>query len=433
MRTIAKLENVSKTYKLADDQQLEVLSQINLDVQEGEFIALLGQSGCGKSTILRIMSGLIKPTSGTAYQYDEKLQGINETISIVFQSFALYPWLTVYENVRIGLIKRQLSSSQEEQEITEAIRLIGLGGHENAYPKELSGGMRQRVGFARALVAKPEILAMDEPFSALDVLTAQNLRAEVIDLWKNKEGTFKSAFMVTHNISEAVSMASKIMILSSHPGRIVHVIENKMPYPRNEKSPAFLALVDEIHGLITTLNLPDTPKEHPISKAIFENAESKAFENIPYVQISRILGFLEVLKDDNGRTKIFELAAKMKEEFGSVISIAKAVEILNFIETPGQDVVLTELGRKFIEAESTNQKLIFRKQLVLMKLFRLIIDKLTTLKTLAEDDLKVEINNRFPYENADKMVDTIVDWGRYGEIFEFNADLKVFTQFEDSV
>ena len=428
MRTIAKLEDVSKTYKLADDQQLEVLSLINLEVKEGEFICLLGQSGCGKSTILRIMSGLMEATSGNVFQYDHRLSGINETVSIVFQSFALYPWLTVYENVRIGLIKRELDKAQEELEITEAIRLIGLGGHENAYPKELSGGMRQRVGFARALVAKPEILAMDEPFSALDVLTAENLRAEVIDLWKNKEGTFKSAFMVTHNISEAVTMASKIMILSSHPGRIAHVIENLMPYPRDDKSVAFTSMVNEIHRLITILNLPDIPQDTSTQKSNLTTSNVRGFENIPYVESSRILGFLEVLKNDEGKARLFELAAQMKEEFGSVISIAKAVEILNFVETPGQDVIMTDLGSRFIEADSSTQKILFKKQLLMIKIFSLIVDKIAELETLSEADLKEEISSRFPYENADKMVDTIVDWGRYAEIFEFDASLKIFSQ-----
>ena len=429
MRTIARLENISKSYQIENQQPLEVLSQISLEVKEAEFIALLGQSGSGKSTILRIMSGLIPATSGTVFCYDEKLHGINETISIVFQSFALYPWLTVYENVRVGLLRRHLPKSQEEVEITEAIRIIGLGGHENAYPKELSGGMRQRVGFARALVAKPEILAMDEPFSALDVLTAQNLRAEVIDLWKNKEGTFKSVFMVTHNIVEAVAMASKIMILSSHPGRIAHVIENSMSYPRNEKSPTFERLVDDIHGLITTLNLPDVPELRPVVSAQPELQEASTYENIPYVELSRILGFLEVLKNDGGHSKIFKLAAQLKEEFGSVIAVAKAVELLDFVETPGQEVVLTELGKNFIDSDSSEQKKIFRKQLLMMWIFRLIIEKVESDGSFGELALVEEINSRFPYESAHKMVDTIVDWGRYGEIFEFDAMLRTFSPF----
>lgn len=431
MKTIARLENVSKTYEMADQQKLEVLSQISLEVQEGDFIALLGQSGSGKSTILRIMAGLVPATSGTVYRYNERLDEINDCVSIVFQSFALYPWLTVYENVKIGLTRRELSAEEADRIVSKAIDLIGLGGHENAYPKELSGGMRQRVGFARALVAQPEILAMDEPFSALDVLTAQNLRAEVIDLWKEKAGVFKAAFMVTHNIVEAVTMASKIMILSSHPGRIVHVIDNPLPYPRNEKSSAFRSLVDDIHNRITVLNLPDNPKDSKQTQT--SNAGSvptMSYENIPYVEVSRMLGFLEVLNEDAGRARIFDLSSQMKEEFGSVISIAKAAEMLNFVVTPGNDVMLTNMGREFIEVDPSDRKFIFRKQILRLQLFRFITEKLHTQEVVTEDELKEEINDRFPYENADKMVDTIVDWGRYGEIFEFNANLKIFQQLQ---
>lgn len=419
---IAELENVSKTFWLADKQPIEVLSQINLGIKEGEFIALLGQSGSGKSTLLRILSGLIPPTSGMVYEKAKKLSGINESIAIVFQSFALYPWLTVYENVRIGLNKRHLLPDQEREEIENALTLIGLSGHDNAYPKELSGGMRQRVGFARALVARPPILAMDEPFSALDVLTAKNLRAEIIDLWVEKKNVFRSAFMVTHNISEAVSMASKIIILSSNPGRLAHVILNNLPYPRNEKSSAFLGMVDEIHDLITALNLPDVAGRE---RAASRTAPARV-ENLPSVEVNRLLGFLEAVVGDGGRTDIFGLTQQMREEFGSVINVAKALEILEFVVTPEHEVVITPLGREMIDAEPERRKEIFRKQIQRLALFRLLNDKLTESDHVSEEDFKTEIHARFPYENADKMIDTIVDWGRYAEIFDFDANLKVF-------
>lgn len=429
MQIISRLENISKTYQLADHQPLEVLSNINLQINEGEFITLLGQSGSGKSTILRIMSGLIQPTSGTVFRHEHKLQDINKSVAIVFQSFALYPWLTVYENVKIGLTKRNLNVEEESEEIRKAIELIGLGGQERAYPKELSGGMRQRVGFARALVARSEILAMDEPFSALDVLTAQNLRAEIIDLWQAKGNAFKSAFMVTHNIVEAVSMSTKIMILSSHPGKIIHVIENNMSYPRNEKSFEFRSMVDKIHNLITALNLPDIPKDNKLV-AQNETKELHTFENLPQVEVNRIMGFLEVLNDDMGKAKIFELALQMKEEFGSVISIAKAAEILNFVSTPGHDVVLTNLGQKFIESDQINRKILFKEQILKLQIFKLLIGQIESEEKITESNFKSEISARYPYENADKMIDTLVDWGRYSELFEFNADLKFFKRVD---
>ena len=218
---------------------MTILDQVDLQVGEGEMLALLGQSGSGKSTILRLMAGLAQPTSGQVHHHGQVFAGVNRGLSIVFQSFALYPWLTVSENVQIGLVNQRLARKAEEAEIERALELIGLSGYENAYPKELSGGMRQRVGFARAIVAKPEVLCMDEAFSALDVLTAENLRTEVVNLWQDRQSeqsSLKSIFFVTHNIAEAVFMATRIVIISSHPGRIKHVIPNPLPYPRDVNS-----------------------------------------------------------------------------------------------------------------------------------------------------------------------------------------------------
>lgn len=421
-----QVENVSKSYSLADKQVMEVLSQINLGIREGEFIALLGQSGSGKSTLLRIMAGLIPPTSGTVYSEGAKLSGINESMSIVFQSFALFPWLTVADNVRVGLNKRKLSREEEDREIERALAIIGLGGHENAYPKELSGGMRQRVGFARALVARPDVLAMDEPFSALDVLTAKNLRAEIIDLWSEKKESFKSAFMVTHNISEAVAMASKIMILSSNPGKVMHNIINPLPYPRDEKSPEFMALVDQIHDLITVLNLPEVPPREEVHRR--GTVASSRIESLPAVDALRVLGFLELLQTEQGSCDIFVLTQQMREEFGSVIAIAKAAEILGFVTTPEHDVVLTALGRKLVEASAEERMPLFRKAIQKLGLFRKLEEKLAMQNEVSEDEFKLEIQADLPYENADKMIDTIVDWGRYAAIFEFDAAAKVFTK-----
>lgn len=429
---IAKVENVSKSYSLADKQVMEVLSQINLEIKEGEFIALLGQSGCGKSTLLRIMAGLMQPTSGIVLRNGKKLVGYNESIAVVFQSFALFPWLTVYENVRVGLNKRNLSPEEERIEIENALALIGLTGHEKAYSKELSGGMRQRVGFARALVAKPEILAMDEPFSALDVLTAKNLRAEIMDLWISKKAPFKAGFMVTHNIVEAVGMASKIMILSSNPGRLVHFIENKLPYPRDEKSSEFLGLVDEIHDLITVLNLPDAPERQEVRKSA-SGLLSDRLESIPPVEVNRILGFLEVLNSDGGRSDIWVLTQHMREEFGSVIAIAKSLEILDLVTTPGHNVKLTSLGKLLIESEPQRRKELFRQQIEKLGIFRKLLQMLAQNSEVSESEFKSLINAELPYENADQMIDTMVDWGRFAGLFEFNAQIKVFTNTEATV
>src|SRR5450432_1542701 len=260
---LIELRHASKSYMSADGgSPVIVLDDINLEVREGEMLAVLGQSGSGKSTILRLMAGLTEPTQGAVLSHGAPLVNVNRGLSIVFQSFALFPWLTVQENVQVGLIQRRLDGPQEEEEIHRALELIGLSGYENAYPKQLSGGMRQRVGFARALVAQPEVLCMDEPFSALDVLTAENLRTQVVDLWRGSgHAGLRSIFLVTHNIAEAVFIATRIVIISSHPGRVRNVIVNPLPYPRDINSRQFAALVDQVHAAITALVLPDEPAE----------------------------------------------------------------------------------------------------------------------------------------------------------------------------
>lgn len=429
MNVITSLENVSKSYNLEHDQDVLVLKDINLKVTEGDFIALLGQSGSGKSTILRIMSGLITPSQGNIFHHNKKLDGVNSDVAIVFQSFALYPWLTVAENVRIGLNQRKLSKKEEDNEIEKALDLIGLGGHENAYPKELSGGMRQRVGFARALVAKPEILAMDEPFSALDVYTARNLRAEIIRLWQSGDAGFKSAFMVTHNILDAVSMASKILILSSNPGSIAYEIKNDLPYPRDEKSPEFQKMVDDIHDMITNLSLPDQPilKNYATTqtKNIFLNDATTRIEVIPQVSAGKMIGLLEIIAGDQGVVDIFDLAAQMREEFGLTISLTKALELLGFVETPRHDVVLTPLGHELVLADIHGRKTLFREQIKKLNLFKIILKDLEKNKEVSEAQLQEEIANKLPFENADKIFDTIVEWGRFAEILDYDINRKM--------
>lgn len=429
---ITEVENVSKKFSLPSNQVMEVLSQISFGIKEGEFIALLGQSGSGKSTLLRIMAGLTSPSAGVVYRRGTRLTEVNESISIVFQSFALFPWLTVFENVRVGLNKRNLSRIEEDAEIERALALIGLSGHENAFPKELSGGMRQRVGFARALVAKPEILAMDEPFSALDVLTAKNLRAEVIDLWMSDQSAFKSAFMVTHNISEAVAMATKIFILSSNPGRLVHVISNELPYPREEKSSEFVEMVDEIHDLITHLNMPDlAPKEIMRGGATKRDGSGvESIEILPPVEVNRILGLLEVLSSEGGRGDVFAIAQQMREEFGVVISVTKACEILGLVVTPEREIVLTQIGKELIESPVNTRRLVFRRQIEKLVLFRNLVQKIEASKTVTKEELKSILASQLPYENADRIIETIIDWGRFAAIFEFEANLNTFSRPE---
>ncbi|MBV8141666.1 MAG: ATP-binding cassette domain-containing protein, partial [Verrucomicrobia bacterium] len=341
---IAELCHVTKTYAVAGGRELKVLDQIDLAIHEGELLALLGQSGSGKSTLLRCLTGLTVPTSGRVLTYGKLLEGINPYASIVFQTFALYPWLTVEQNVAVGLMSKLLIRADKEAAVEKAIDLIGLNNYHDAYPREISGGMRQRVGIARALVAEPKILCLDEAFSALDVLTAENLRNEVVTLWKEQATTLKSIFMVTHNIEEAVEMATRICVLFPHPGRLGLVMENNLAYPRNPNHPEFQRLVNVIHETITMQALPDHPPE-PVSVAGKPVSRARTrMESIPTVPVGRILGLLSILHDNPDLDNIYDIANKIGKDYGETIALVKAAEILEFVDTPKEEVRFTELG-----------------------------------------------------------------------------------------
>jgi NitT/TauT family transport system ATP-binding protein len=434
-KAIVELNHVSKSFHSGGGAPVTILDDISLQVEEGEMLALLGQSGSGKSTILRLIAGLAQPSEGVVLRHGEPLQGVNRSLSIVFQSFALYPWLTVSENVRVGLISQRLSAKDEEAEIERALELIGLSGYENAYPKELSGGMRQRVGFARAIVAKPEILCMDEAFSALDVLTAENLRTEVVSLWQYRgedQSHLKSIFFVTHNIAEAVFMATRIVIISSHPGRIKHVIHNPLPYPRDVNSKEFQTLVDQIHEAIVNLALPDEPvhpagaaESHAAGDAAQTPASAKKFarvQSIPNVPVGRIVGLLEVLEDSTETVDVFELSAEIGKEFGETIAIVKAAEMLDLVDTPKHDVYLTELGRQFLAVDSPEQKQIFAQQAMKLRLFQIIAGCLHKAKDerVDADVILEQLAVLLPYDKPEQLFDTLIAWGRYAELIDYD-------------
>ena len=440
---LIELLNVSKSFATGSGPAVTILDQVDLQVGEGEMLALLGQSGSGKSTILRLMAGLAQPTSGQVHHHGQVFAGVNRGLSIVFQSFALYPWLTVSENVQIGLVNQRLARGAEEAEIERALELIGLSGYENAYPKELSGGMRQRVGFARAIVAKPEVLCMDEAFSALDVLTAENLRTEVVNLWQDRQSeqsSLKSIFFVTHNIAEAVFMATRIVIISSHPGRIKHVIPNPLPYPRDVNSKEFQALVDQIHAAIVALALPDEPKAPAAPLHAEESRPSSAshpapvrpvrVESIPQVSVGRISGLLEILEDSTETVDLFELSHRIGKEFSDTISIVKAAEMLDLVDTPKQDVLLTALGREFLAADQADRKTLFARQILKLRLFQIITHSLQKAgKPVDADVILQELAILLPYDLPEKLFETIVAWGRYAELIDYDQDTHtVFVQ-----
>jgi NitT/TauT family transport system ATP-binding protein len=428
---IAQLCAVTKSFTIDGGHELKVLENIDLAVHEGELLALLGQSGSGKSTILRCLTGLIEPTSGRVLCNGQELHGINRDASVVFQTFALYPWLTVEQNVAVGLMSRRVSRAERDAAVEQAIELIGLGNYHAAYPRELSGGMRQRVGIARALVSQPKLLCLDEAFSALDVLTAENLRQELISLWQGHGVGPRSVFMVTHNIEEAVEMATRIVVLFPNPGRLGLVLENPLPYPRDSRDPEFQRLVRVIHESITTTTLPDLPPEtplpgHPVSRA------RRRMESIPLVPVGQILGLLSILHDSPELSNIYDISDEIGKEFGETIALVKAAEILEFIDTPKDTVRFTELGRRFVAADRLGRRAIFAEQVFKLRLFHIIIALLKEYEEVESQRVIKDIASALPYDNPEKIFQTMIAWGRYAGLMDCNANTgMVFVPKED--
>jgi NitT/TauT family transport system ATP-binding protein len=379
------------------------------------------------------------------------LEDVNRGVAIVFQSFALYPWLTVQENVQVGLIQRRLGAREEQEEIDRALELIGLSGYENAYPKQLSGGMRQRVGFARALVAQPEVLCMDEPFSALDVLTAESLRSEVVELWRGAgHAGLKSIFLVTHNIVEAVFMATRIVIISSHPGRIRNVILNPLPYPRDVNSKPFAAMVDQVHAAITALVLPDEPVEAGARagslglepaigpsegvSAPLAGSRSTRVESLPNVPVETIVGLLETIEDAEETINVFDLSARIGKEFGETIAIVKAAEMLGLVDTPKDDVLMTEFGWYFLAAPGPARKTLFRQAILKLRLFQMLTAHLAEAPDgrINADSVLDELATLLPYDQPSKLLETLIAWGRYAELIDFDQSANVVYLHEAS-
>lgn len=419
---LCEARNVSHEYTMPSGSRLRVLEGINVAIKPSEVVALLGPSGSGKSTILRILAGLITPSEGEVLYRGKRVQGLTPGVAIVFQSFALYPWMTVQENVEVVLRAVSMPEDELRARSERVIRTVGLAGFEEAYPRELSGGMKQRLGIARALSVDPEILFMDEPFSHVDALTAESLRAEVLDLWAPTNKNPSSILMVSHDINEVVYMASRIIVLSSHPGRVRTIVENPLPRPRDQRSPEFERLVSYLHEIITKGEMPDVPPE-------IRRRESTTIQALPASTTSEITGLLEYLEAHEGRDDLFEISAEFHVEFGRVISITKSAEILGFIDTPQQDVVLTALGWKFVRSALEERKRIWREQLLKIKLFRDLYGRLQQQpeEPIPADDVKEMIIIALPHENYEVMFDTIVRWARFGNLFAYDEDTEKIT------
>jgi NitT/TauT family transport system ATP-binding protein len=420
--TLCEARHVCHEYVMPSGSTLRVLEDINLAIKPSEVVALLGPSGSGKSTILRILAGLITPTEGEVLYRGRRVEGLTPGVAIVFQSFALYPWMTVVENVEVVLRAAGLPESEFQARSERVIRTVGLAGFEEAYPRELSGGMKQRLGIARALSVNPEILFMDEPFSHVDALTAESLRAEVLDLWAPQDSNPSSILMVSHDINEVVYMADRIIVLSSHPGRVRTIVQNPLPRPRDQRSPQFERLVEYLHEVITGAELPDVPLEA-------RRRELATIQALPPSTTSEIVGLLEYLEAHGGTDEIFEISANVHQEFGRVITVTKAAEILGFVDTPKQDVVLTAVGWQFVRAGAEERKKIWRNQLLTIKLFRDLNTRLQQHpdEPIPADEVKETIIIALPHENYETMFDTMVRWARFGNLFAYDEDTEKIT------
>jgi NitT/TauT family transport system ATP-binding protein len=418
---ICELRGVHKSFRLPGAKDLKVLDNINLAVRRNEITCLLGPSGSGKSTLIRILTGLTQPTAGEVLVHGEKLHGINPIISMVFQSFALYPWLNVAENVAMGLNGRQTAAGKRAELVTRAIARVGLEGFEEAYPKELSGGMKQRVGIARALVAQPELLCMDEPFSELDVLTAENLRSELVNLWLDRTAEPNSILIVTHNVIEAVFLGGRIVVLGANPGQIRMTLDNPLPYPRNERDPQFIALAGKIHDILTNVYMPDEPAAAPTAAAAVARVEP-----LPHVNIGEMLGLLDLVQDKGGAADIFELAVEVGKEFGKVLALVKAAELLDFADTPKHVVALTPLGRQLVSGKINERKKLVNQQLRTLRLVQRVVELLQRQENFSvdEDIVLEELAVLLPTEKPQTMFRSLVRWGRYAELFGYNANQR---------
>jgi NitT/TauT family transport system ATP-binding protein len=397
-----------------------VLANIDLILKEGEILGLLGRSGCGKSTLLRIAAGLINPTSGTVIYRGAPLSGPAEGIGVVFQTFALYPWLTVEENVELGLDALDLSRDEKKSRAHAAIDLIGLDGFQSAYPRELSGGMRQRVGFARALVSNPTLLLMDEPFSALDVLTAQTLRTDFLDLWSSHQLPTKSVLLVTHNIEEAVLMCDRILVLGANPGHIVAEIAVPLPQPRNRLDDSFHALVDNIYSILTA-RLQDAKKV----------IHGGYIQQLPDVPVSSIVGFIETLAapPHNGSGELARIAGHPSLATDNMVPIAIALQLLEFAELNDGAIRLTAAGQVFARSGIEERKLLFREHALRYIPFLAHIQQVLAERKghgAPRQRFELELEDHLSPSEGVKTLRTVIRWGRYAELFTYDDRKRVF-------
>ncbi len=418
-KRIIEARQIEKSYQQPEGHQIQVIAPVDLSIEADAIVALLGPSGSGKSTMLRMLSGLVAPTSGEVLWHEIPITKCRPNVAIVFQSFALFPWLTVLENVETPLIAQGMSKDERRARALHALDSVGLKNFETAYPKELSGGMKQRVGFARALAVEPEILFMDEPFSALDVLTAENLRGELMELWLARKIPTRAIFIVTHNIEEAVLLADRIIVLGSSPAKIRADFRIPLSQPRDRKSPAFVLYVDYIYKVMTQPQLDLAP---PVAKSGSGKARPP---KLPHARPGGVAGLLELLSDRNGEEDMYHISEELLLEVDDLLPIIDASVLLGFVTAKEGDVVMTSGGKRFAEADIPTRKILFRDAVLARA--DLLQQMRTTLMSKADHSMPLDffhdiLDEYFSEEETKQQIETALNWGRYAEIFEYDSE-----------
>ena len=418
---IIEARKLEKFYPQPDGARIQVIAPTDIAIYPGQIIALLGPSGCGKSTMLRMLTGLSPTSGGAVYWHGQPVQGETPNVAIVFQSFALFPWLTAIENVEAPLEARGIAEFERHKRALRIIDAVGLDGFESAYPKELSGGMKQRVGVARALVVEPEVLFMDEPFSALDVLTAETLRGELLELWLGRKIPTRAIFVVTHNIEEAVILADRIIVLGRNPAHIHAEFNVEIPYPRDRKETRFVELVDLIYRALTE---QDHPESAPPELQGMHAAAQRRYPMLPHTRPGGMAGLLEILVDQGGRADLHVLADELSLEVDALLPTVDTAAMLGMLKLEEGDAIITPEGEAFAKADIQERKAIFRK--AALRNVPLLRQMEQALKAKANRTLPAEffqdlLDEHFSEDEALRQLETAIQWGRYAEIFDFDA------------
>jgi NitT/TauT family transport system ATP-binding protein len=411
-------QHVSQQFLLPGGHDLQALRDISLAIREREVVALIGPSGCGKSTLLRLLVGLTRPSAGTVLYRGAPVTGVLSTAAMVFQSFALLPWLTVRQNVEMGLEARGVGEAERRQAAARAVEVVGLAGFEAAYPRELSGGMKQRVGFARALAVQPEILFMDEPFGALDALTAENLRAEVVKLWRDSSTSVSSIVVVTHSIDEAVYLAGRIVVFGTNPGHIREIVANALPYPRDAHAPEFSAMVERLHAVLTDTLLPEPER----------TAAGAPLRLVPFprAHVPEVMGLLDLLDGRADRSAaVFELGEQIGVDYDHMTAVVRAAEQLGWVTTPGEVARLTPAGQAVVAHDAAGRRDAARARLIEHPLFAHVLGMLREGDGAIDDDeLLSDLTIHFPFSKAPGLFRTVVEWGRYANLLDHDTHAK---------